>query len=139
MKKAAYILFKISTILGAILGGIILAGVPFQLMVGFSSHIHEMLVEAYDNGTIVWNDASIQMTGELYATIIQTTLLITGFYAIFVGICCVIGAIIGVRARKQATRGLCIAAIIFGVLSVETLIIAGIFGLISLRKEESLE
>ena len=45
MKKASEVLFKISTILGAIFAGIILAVSPFELALGFSPRIHEMLVE----------------------------------------------------------------------------------------------
>ena len=48
-------------------------------------------------------------------------------------------SILGVRLRKQATRGTLIAAIVIGALSVDTLIIGAIFGLIALNKEAKQE
>ena len=139
MKRASEILFKISTILGAIIGGVVLAFVPFELIVGFSGHIREMLIEAFDNGTITYTGDISQMNGELFATIIQTTLVVSGIISILVGVGCVIGAILGVRARKEATRGLLIASIVVGALSLDSLVVAGIFGLIVLNKEAKRE
>ena len=124
MKKASEVLFKISTILGAICAGIILAVSPFELVLGFSPRIHEMLVEAY-------NDA--------FATLIQTICAVTGILLVIIGILCVVASILGVRLRKQAIRGSLIAAIVIGAISIDTLIVGAIFGLIALNKEDKRE
>ena len=141
MKKASFILFKISTIFGAIIAAILLATAPFLLVMGFSSHIHQMLVDSYNDGIITWPSFA-HYTGndpEVYAWLIQVYLMSIGFVCVIIGVASAIAAIIAVKARKEATRGLLIASIVVGALSVETMIVAGIFGLIALKREQPQE
>ena len=136
MKKTSEVLFKISTILGAICAGIMLAVSPFELVFGFSPRIHEMLVEAYSDGNI---NTSFELNGESFATLIQTICAVTGILLVILGVLCVVASILGVRLRKQATRGSLIAAIVIGAISIDTLIVGAIFGLIALNKEDKRE
>ena len=141
MKKASFILYKISTILGAIIGAIILAGAPALLIMGFSDHIHGMLVEAYADGVIVWpfGITFADMDAETYAWLTQVYLMSIGFVCVIIGVTCVVASIIAIKVRKEATRGLLIASIIVGAFSLETMVAAGILGLIALKKQQPLE
>ena len=141
MKKASFILFKISTIFGAIIAAILLATAPFLLVMGFSSHIHQMLVDSYNDGVITWPSFAYY-TGddpEVYAWLIQVFLMSLGFVCVILGIICVVASIISIKVRKEATRGLLIASIIIGALSIETMIVGAILGLIALNKEQPRE
>lgn len=136
MKKASVILFKISTILNAIVGTLILISACAFLIMGFSAHINGMLAEAYDNGTISWPAFFPEMNGEVYALYMQIVLIVLGFEFIALGVVAVIASIVAIRVRKEPTRGLLIGSIILGLFSVETMVVAGILGLIALNKEQ---
>ena len=139
MKKASFILFKISTILGAVVAGIVLVSACPLLIMGFSAHIHGMLVDAYDSGSISWPFPFAEMDGQMFATLIQACLAATGFLCFFIGALCLIASILAIKVRKEPTRGLLIASIVLGAFSIDTMVLGGIFGLIALKKEKRLE
>ena len=69
---------------------------------------------------------------------VQTQLVVLALILSFDIVTATIAAIIGVKVRKEATRGLLIASIIFGVLAVELMIVAGILGLSAYNREKVL-
>ena len=138
MKRASFILFKISTILGIVLAAVFAFYMPFSFVMGFSAKIHQMLAEAFDSGALNAPFAA-NMDGDSFAMFIQSMMVTCGFVCLFAVVLCVISAIIASRVRKEATRGLLIASIVFGAMSIDTMIVGGIFGLIALNKEQPKE
>lgn len=133
MQKASNVLLKVATIVGTVAGAIILAIVPFLLVIGFSTTIRDMLYEAMKDGTItVQGDATPYEVGVF---IIQFTFIALGFALLIVGASCVVNAIIASKTRREPTRGLYIACIVTGALSTDFSLVAGIFGLICLNRE----
>ena len=93
-----------------------------------------MLVEAMKDGTV-----TVQGTSASYETIvliIQGMFIGLGFTLLIIGVMCVVNAIIASKTRNEPTRGRYIACIVTGALSTDFSLIAGIFGLICLAREE---
>lgn len=134
MLKASRVLLKVATILGTICGALILACVPVFFVLGFSTTIRDMLVQAMNDGTIITNTHDLPY--EKVAILLQVMFVILGFMLLIIGVCCVVNAIIAVRTRNEPTRGRYIACIVTGALSTDFSLIAGIFGLICLSRQE---
>ena len=135
MLKACRTLLKVATILGTVLGACILATVPAFMIIGFSSTIRDMLIEAIKEGTItVHSDADLPV--ETIVLVFQICFIVTGFVLLIVGAMCVANAIIASKTRNEPTRGRYIACIVTGALSTDFSLIAAIFGLICLKRQE---
>ena len=137
MLKASRILLRVAAIVGTVCGALLLACVPFFFVIGFSSTIRDMLVQAMNDGTI--NTNTNDLPYENVASALQIMFVILGFTLLIIGVCCVVNAIIAVRTRNEPTRGRYIACIVTGALSTDFSIIAAIFGLICLKKQERLK
>ena len=135
MLKASRSLLRVAAIVGTVCGALILACVPAFFIIGFSSTIRDMLVEAMKDGTVTFRDTSASY--ETLVFIIQGTFVSLGFTLLVIGVMCVVNAIISTRTRNEPTRGRYIACIVTGALSTDFSLIAGIFGLICLAREEN--
>ena len=138
MNRGLYNLFKACTIIGAIFGGLLLANSPVYFFGGFSTHIHEMLVDAYDSGAVTFPIIQ-NLDGEGYATIIQGVMIGIGLFMVIIGIISVVVSVLCVRVRKKMTRALLIVLIILGFLSFDVPAIGGIIGLVTLKKQQAQE
>ena len=134
MLKASRSLLRVAAIVGTACGALILACVPAFFIIGFSSTIRDMLVEAMKDGTVTFRDTSASY--ETLVFIIQGIFVSLGFTLLIIGVMCVVNAIIATRTRNEPTRGRYIACIVTGALSTDFSLIAGIFGLICLGREE---
>ena len=134
MFKACRALLRVATIVGTICGALILACVPAFFVIGFSNTIHNMLVDAMKEGTVTVEGTSASY--ETIAFVIQGMFIGLGFTLLIVGAMCVVNAILSLRTRNEPTRGRYIACIVTGALSTDFSLIAGIFGLICLGREE---
>ena len=134
MLKASRVLLKVAAILGTVLGAIFLASVPVFLVIGFSTTIRDMLIEAFNNGTIstTFEDASY----ETIVLVLQIVFISLGFVFLIIGGMCVANAIIASKTRNEPTRGRYIACIITGALSTDFSLVGGIFGLICLSRQQ---
>lgn len=135
MLKASRSLLRVAAIVGTVCGALILACVPAFFIIGFSSTIRDMLVEAMKDGTVTVHDTSASY--ETLVFIIQGIFVSLGFTLLVIGVMCVVNAIIATRTRNEPTRGRYIACIVTGALSTDFSLIAGIFGLICLAREEN--
>lgn len=135
MFKSCRVLLRVATILGTICGALILACVPAFFIIGFSSTIRDMLVEAIDNGTITAHSDAGLGTEEI-VLVFQIMFIISGFALLIIGVLCVVNAIIASKARREPTRGRYIACIVTGALSTDFSLVAGILGLVCLSREE---
>ncbi len=135
MLKASRSLLRVAAIVGTVCGALILACVPAFFIIGFSSTIGDMLVEAMKDGTVTVHDTSASY--ETLVFIIQGIFVSLGFTLLIIGVMCVVNAIIATRTRNEPTRGRYIACIVTGALSTDFSLIAGIFGLICLAREEN--
>lgn len=135
MLKASRSLLRVAAIVGTVCGALILACVPAFFIIGFSSTIRDMLVEAMKDGTVTVHDTSASY--ETLVFIIQGIFVSLGFTLLIIGVMCVVNAIIATRTRNEPTRGRYIACIVTGALSTDFSLIAGIFGLICLAREEN--
>ena len=135
MLKASRSLLRVAAIVGTVCGALILACVPAFFIIGFSSTIRDMLVEAMKDGTVTVHDTSASY--ETLVFIIQGIFVSLGFTLLIIGVMCVANAIIATRTRNEPTRGRYIACIVTGALSTDFSLIAGIFGLICLAREEN--
>lgn len=134
MLKASRALLRVAAIMGTVFGALILACVPVFFVFGFSITIRNMLVQAMNDGTITTNTNDLPY--EKVAILFQVMFIIIGFTLLIVGVCCVVNAIISVRTRNEPTRGRYIACIVTGALSTDFSLIASVFGLICLAREE---
>ena len=137
MLKASRALLRVAAIVGTVCGALLLACVPFFFVIGFSSTIRDMLVQAMKDGTITVEGKDLPY--EQLVFIFQLMFVALGFALMTIGVCCVVNAIIAVRTRNEPTRGRYIACIVTGALSTDFSIIAAIFGLICLKKQERLK
>ncbi len=135
MLKASRSLLRVAAIVGTVCGALILACVPAFFIIGFSSKIGDMLVEAMKDGTVTVHGTSASY--ETLVFIIQGIFVSLGFTLLIIGVMCVVNAIIATRTRNEPTRGRYIACIVTGALSTDFSLIAGIFGLICLAREEN--
>ena len=135
MLKASRSLLRVAAIVGTVCGALILACVPAFFIIGFSSTIRDMLVEAMKDGTVTFRDTSASY--ETLVFIIQGIFVSLGFTLLIIGVMCVVNAIIATRTRNEPTHGRYIACIVTGALSTDFSLIAGIFGLICLAREEN--
>lgn len=134
MLKASRVLLRVAAIVGTVCGALILACVPVFFVLGFSTTIRDMLVQAMNDGTITTNTHDLPY--EKVVILFQVMFVILGFTLLIIGACCVVNAIIAVRTRNEPTRGRYIACIVTGALSTDFSIIAAIFGLICLKRSE---
>ena len=135
MLRTSRILLKVATIVSTICGAIILAFVPVFLTIGFSSTIHDMLLEAIKDGTVTVHSSN-GLSNEQMVKLFQVIFATVGFVFIIIGVLCVANAIIASKTRNEPTRGRYIACIITGALSTDFSLVGGIFGLISLARIE---
>ena len=135
MLKASKSLLRVASIVGTVCGALILACVPAFFIIGFSSTIGDMLIEAMKDGTVTFRDTSASY--ETLVFIIQGIFVSLGFTLLIIGVMCVVNAIIATRTRNEPTHGRYIACIVTGALSTDFSLIAGIFGLICLAREEN--
>ena len=134
MLKSCRVLLRVATILGTICGALILACVPAFFIIGFSSTIRDMLVEAMNDGTITVNANDLPY--EKVAIVFQAMFVFLGFVLLIIGAMCVINAIIASKTRNEPTRKRYIACIVTGALTTDFSLVAGILGLICLNKQE---
>ena len=135
MLKASRTLLRVAAILGTVLGALLLACVPAFFVIGFSSTIHDMLMEAMNDGSVtIHSDAGLDAEG--IVLMLQIMFVTLGFTLLIIGVMCVVNAIIASRTRNEPTRGRYIACIITGALSTDFSLVAGILGLICLGREE---
>lgn len=134
MLKASRVLLRVAAIVGTVCGALLLACVPAFFVIGFSSTIRNMLVEAMKDGSITFegNDMPI----ETAVLVLQIMFIVLGFTLLLIGVACVINAVISVKTRNEPTSGRYIACIVTGALSTDFSVIAAIFGLICLHKAE---
>ena len=133
MLKASRVLLRVAAIMGTVFGAILLASVPAFFIFGFSSTIREMLIKAFQDGTI---HSDIDLPAKEIVLGLQIIFISLGMLFLFLGVSCVINAVISVKTRNEPTRGRYIACIVTGALSTDFSIIAAIFGLICLHKAE---
>lgn len=134
MQKASKTLLLVATIVSTVVGALIIALVPFLIVLGVSPTIANMLREAINSGEIK-NDSSIPV--DTVILILQTIFVVTGVILALLGASCVVNAIISSKARRAPTRNLFVACIITGALSTNFSLVGGILGLIALSKQES--
>lgn len=135
MLKASRALLRVATILGTVLGALILACVPVCFVIGCSTTIRDMLVEATKDGTVtIHSDADLG--AEEIVLIFQIMFIILGVTLLLIGVAFVINAIIASKTRREPTRGRYIACIVTGALSTDFSLVAGILGLVNLGREE---
>ncbi len=135
MLKASRSLLRVAAIVGTVCGALILACVPAFFIIGFSSTIRDMLVEAIDNGTITAHSDAGLGTEEI-VLVFQIMFIVSGFVLLIIGVLCVVNAIIASKTRREPTRGRYIACIVTGALSTDFSLVAGILGLVNLGREE---
>ena len=133
MKKASRILYIVSTAVGfSLMGTFLLVAIIF----GFycTPFAREIIIEGINNGSIT---SDFQGTPEEVATYIQTMFLYMAAAFGGAGIACGITGIIGAIGIKAKSKAFAIISIIAGGLcDSATLLIAGIFALITLSQEE---
>ena len=135
MLKASRALLRVAAILGTVLGALLLACVPAFFVIGFSSTIHDMLMEAMNDGSVnIHSDAGLDAEG--IVLMLQIMFVTLGFTLLIIGVMCVVNAVIASRTRREPTRNLYIACIVTGALSTDFSLVAGILGLINLGREE---
>ena len=135
MLRASRALLRVAAIVGTVCGALILACVPACFVVGFSSTIRDMLVAAIKDGSVtVHSEADLKP--EDIALGFQIVFVATGFLLLVIGVMCVVNAVIASKTRNEPTRGRYIACIVTGALSTDFSIVAAIFGLICLSKQE---
>ena len=135
MLKASRTLLRVAAILGTVCGALLLACVPVLFVIGVSPTIHEMLLEAIKEGTVTVH-SSAGLTNEQIVLVFQVSFIATAVVLLIIGVMCVVNAIIATKTRNEPTRGRYIACIITGALSTDFSLVAGIFGLICLSKQE---
>ena len=135
MLKASRALLKVATILGTVCGALILATVPACFILGFSNIIRDMLIKAINDGEVTIH-SSVDLKPEQIALIIQVMFIVLGFTLLIIGVMCVVNAMIAYKTRNEPTRGRYIACIVTGALSTDFSLIAAIFGLICLNRQE---
>lgn len=133
MQKASKTLLLVATIVSTVVGALIIALVPFLIVLGVSPTIANMLREAINSGEIK-NDSSIPV--DTVILILQTIFIVTGVMLAVVGGCCVVNAVIASKTRRAPTRNLYIACIVTGALSTNFSLVAGILGLIALSRQQ---
>ena len=132
MKKAAKILFIISSVLSYIYAVLFLATVVVLIVFGTPA-CTQILVDGLKNGTI---HSSIQGTPEQVAGIIQGIFMITGCCSIPFVIFAFISGIVSTLGAKKDTSTIYILNIVFGVLSGVILnTVAGVLGLLAPKNE----
>ena len=87
MLKASRSLLRVAAIVGTVCGALILACVPAFFIIGFSSTIRDMLVEAMKDGTVTVHDTSASY--ETLVFIIQGIFVSLGFTLLIIGVMCV--------------------------------------------------
>lgn len=135
MLKASRALLRVATILGTVCGALILACVPALLVIGVSPTIHDMLVNAVNDGSIKVH-SNVELTAQQIVLGLQIVFVSTAVVLLIIGVMCVVNAIIASKTREEPTRGRYIACIVTGALSTDFSIVAAIFGLICLSKQE---
>lgn len=137
MLKASRALLRVAAIVGTVCGALILACVPAFFIFGFSGTIRDMLIKAIEDGTIHTDMNSVPAKDIVLG--LQIMFVAIGFTFLWIGVSCVVNAVISVRTRNEPTRGRYIACIVTGALSTDFSIIAAIFGLICLKRAERQE
>lgn len=131
MEKASRTLLRIAAIVGTVCGALILACVPFLIVMGASTTIKEMLVAAINEGNV---HSDLDLPPEEVAGIVQLVLIMTAVLLTMIGGLCVANAIISSKARSNPTEGLMIASIITGALTTDFSLVGGIFGMICIKR-----
>ena len=130
MERASRILIKVGMIVSIVYAAIMLFSSPFMIVMGVSSHIHDMIVDGVSNGEI-YSDLSPEQA----AIVVQATLLSLGIMFIIFGLVGLIDAIIASKTLREPSKNRYIACIILGALSTELTLVGGILGLISLSRK----
>ena len=136
MKKAANVLYIVGFWLCLACAIFLLAPSPVLFVLGVSSKINGMVVEAIQQYA---QDQSVISNAQLFADLMQAGFIVLSVLFILIGLACVVNAIVVSRARKEQTRGLYIASIILGAFSTSVTILAGIFSLIEDHKTKQIE
>ena len=132
MKKAANVLYIVGFWLCLACAIFLLAPSPVLFVLGVSSKINGMVVEAIQQYA---QDQSVISNAQLFANLMQVGFIVLSVLFILIGLACVVNAIVVSRARKEQTRGLYIATIVLGAFTVNVTILAGIFSLITDSKK----
>lgn len=125
MNRISNTMLRIGMILCIICGAMLIFCTPFLITVGVSPRIHQMIVEAVENGSVDSDYAP-----EIAAGIVQGVMLGTGIFCLIYGALCIAAAIVSSKTLKEPTRGRYIACIVLGCMSTGFAIVGGILGLI---------
>ena len=135
MFRASRTLLRVAAIVGTVFGALILACVPAMFVIGCSPTIRDMLIKSFEDGTITVHSSG-DFSAKDFVFFFQFLFVFLAVLFIIIGGCCVANAIIATKTRNEPTRGRYIACIITGALSTDFSIIAGIFGLICLARQQ---
>ena len=125
MNRISNTMLRIGMILCIISAASLIFCVPFFITMGVSPRIHQMIVEAVENGSV-----NSDYAPEIAAGIVQGVLLASGIVCLIYGGLCVAGAIVPSKTLKEATRGRYIACIVLGLMTTNFATAGGILGLI---------
>ena len=125
MNRISNVMLRVGMILCIICGATLLFCTPFLITLGVSPHIHQMIVEAVENGSV-----DSEYAPEIAAGIVQGTMLATGVFCLIYGALCVAAAIVSSKTLREPSRGRYIACIVLGCMSTGFAIAGGVLGLI---------
>ena len=125
MNRISNVMLRVGMILCIICAVTLLFCTPFLITMGVSPRIHQMIVEAVENGSVDSDYAP-----EIAAGIVQGVMLATGIFSLIYGALCVATAVVSSKTLREPTRGRYIACIVLGCMSTGFAIAGGVLGLI---------
>ena len=125
MNRISNVMLRVGMILCIICAVTLLFCTPFLITMGVSPRIHQMIVEAVENGSVDSDYAP-----EIAAGIVQGVMLATGIFSLIYGALCVAAAVVSSKTLREPTRGRYIACIVLGCMSTGFAIAGGVLGLI---------
>ena len=128
MEKASKIFLKIGFIVALVLGIILVICGPVVLVVAFLPEVREALIAFYEENPTTYDYENIYPEdAALWAQILMS---LSSFGFIITGALCIVSGVIAQKAGKEGTRGRYVACIIFGALTIQFILLGGIFGLV---------
>lgn len=125
MNRISNTMLRVGMILCIICGAILLFCTPFLITMGVSPRIHQMIVEAVENGSV-----NSDYAPEIAASIVQGTMLGMGIFCLIYGALCVAAAVVSSKTLREPSRGRYIANIVFGCMTTGFAVAGGVLGLI---------
>jgi len=128
MKKASNIILLVGAIMAFVSAvSMFICGIMFIAGIGFVASII----------TAEGGSAASAESADMAAEIVTFVYAVIGIVFIFVAILMVVAGIISLIARSKETKGLYIAAIVFGVIGSEVCLVGAILGLIAKNREDN--